>query len=257
MEPYHATIATTQRVPLCADTEHLRALVRVLARRTVGRLLLFSIVDEHGHLVLEAEPKQLGLLLAGLRRSLQPLSCGSLDRFWSRPVEGRRHLERLVVYLLGQVGHHELDAHPALWEGSCFSDLVGARALEGFDGERFEHWLPRWHRGKLLRAVGLDALPPADPSALAALSLPRIAEMAKVVCCADPRPKAPSNVRARRLAACCAREAGYRSAEIASAWGVSTRSVRRALAVGVSREGLRCLHTRLAVEQAVQRGQSR
>jgi hypothetical protein len=37
-----------------------------------------------------------------------------------------------VTYLLKQPVKHGLDVHPALWTGSCFLDLIGARLIPGF-----------------------------------------------------------------------------------------------------------------------------
>jgi hypothetical protein len=66
-----------------------------------------------------------------------------------KPVEDRDHYERLVRYLLVQPSKHELPVHPALWEGPCFLDPVGARLIDGFDRQRLVQVLPRstrWDR---------------------------------------------------------------------------------------------------------------
>ncbi len=87
-------------------------------------------------------PKRIGRTRTSLVQVLRPLVAGKLAPPHARPVESRRHLSRLVPYVVGQTEHHRLPAQPALWSGSCFQDLVEAWCI---GGARLRLWdlLPR------------------------------------------------------------------------------------------------------------------
>lgn len=107
--------------------------------------MLFCIVDDHLHVVLLCEAQQAGVLSRELLLALRPLTGPNLAPAFVRPVEGRGHLEWLVRYVLEQPTKHGLPGHPALWPGSCFPDLVGARRLPGLSLRlRLSEALPRF-----------------------------------------------------------------------------------------------------------------
>ena len=68
-----------------------------------------------------------------LALGLQPLAAAPMAPAHVSPVNDRGHLASLVRYVLDQTTHHELQnvAHPALWRGSSFADIVGARIRPG------------------------------------------------------------------------------------------------------------------------------
>ena len=161
MDTFHVTLATEERTALCSsNTDRVRAAASVT--RTCGReLLLFCVVDDHVHLVLRGTAKRVGQLAGNVSQSLRR-SGTPLDRARIRPVSSRSHLRTLVRYVLDQTTHHTLSTapHPALWPGSSFWDLVGARAMPGFGATPLREALPRLTSDDVWGAVGLPALEP-------------------------------------------------------------------------------------------------
>jgi hypothetical protein len=169
MELGWLTIASDGRQVLFPSEEARRAAVRVLARVVGPAALLFRVVDDHLHVVVGWERARVGWLSRALVLGLRPLAAAPVEGARVRPVESRAHLESLVGYVLSQTSHHGLAEHPALWTGSCFRDLVGARWLPPLAGrERLSAHLPRLPPSALQRAVGLSgrAVEPADDAAL-------------------------------------------------------------------------------------------
>ncbi len=143
MQPFHITLASAGRITLFPEPAELLDAVRVLARVAGPRLLLFSVVDDHLHVVLQSEPESTRHAASGLSRALRAAGAPPLARAHVRPVDGRSHLETLVGYLVRQPVKHGLIAPVATWAGTCAPDLLGARLLPGFDPTAIARALPR------------------------------------------------------------------------------------------------------------------
>jgi hypothetical protein len=169
-------------------------------------------------------------------------------------VETRSHLENLVAYVLRQVSKHGLDVHPALWPGSCFPDLVGARLIPGMS-LRLEELLPRFRISRAFELVGLDPdLPVLNDSAIRDTGVSRIVRAAAFVHAADPDllGRSAPILATRMTATHMARAVGIRNVDIADALGISPRTLRRFVSSPANPLALRALRTRLSLENAVQ-----
>jgi hypothetical protein len=247
---WHVTIASDGRHPLLPAEDARRVAVRLLARVASGELVLFSVVDDHVHVVALAERARVAKLGRALVLGLRPLAAAPVEPPRLRPVETRAHLESLVGYVLGQVAHHGLAEHPALWSGSCFQDLVGARWLPGLT-LRLREALPRLTREAVFGAVGLTggALTPADDAAVRAAGCVRLVAAAAA---AHAVPAAlagntPPVVAARRAVAQLARAAGRATADLVWALGLSRRAARRYQEPPAPPELLRAVRLRLGL----------
>jgi len=204
--------------------------VQTLARVAGRYTLLFCVVDDHVHVVVGCDRAQAGRLGRALQLSLRrwaavPLEPGARVR----PVESRAHLERLVEYVVTQPVHHGLPVHPALWTGSCFLDLVGARVV-GALGQKLQPLLPRLKLTQVIGHVGLPprGIVPADDARVRREGAFGLASAAGVVLAAsrlDGRSKEAEAVRS--LAAFVGAGVGISSKDTAEALDVTMRSAQR------------------------------
>lgn len=260
MPYWHITLASRGRVTLFPTEARLRAAVGKLATVSGTAVLLFDIVDDHLHEVAEAESQAAANQLS---RRMQ-LSLGSVAevRFFGRdvaPVESRAHLKGLVRYLLTQPQRHGLPVHPALWSGSSFLDLAGARWLPDLR-PRLKQALPRLGWTDLLEILGLpaDPLSPLTDAQLAACGVEQIAAASSSAINVAPEMNGADRATtlARRCAVSLGRHAGYRRADVARVMGWSLRSLTRYAAVPPPEEALTAVRRRLALEQLVARASS-
>lgn len=158
--------------------------------------------------------------------------------------------------MLSQTEHHELTGScAALWTGSAFLDLIGARLLAGFDPVALRQELPRMRGRDLYEAVGLEPveLVLADDEALMRAGAARLAELAAAVYAVGPElsDRSDLTVKARSLAARLARALGIATDHIARFLGSSPRSARRLSRQAVEPRAVEALRRRLALEQRV------
>jgi hypothetical protein len=161
-----------------------------------------------------------------------------------------------VRYVLDQGPHHGLATHPALATGSCFSDLVGARVLPGFE-HRLPSLLPRFRMRAAWAAAGLPRerpLPPATDADLAA------AGPARWLAACSFATAAPPDLASREVCALDARtafvqlshQAGFSTGVIAKVGGLPVRTAQflahRALAPTIPAAA----RLRIALEDLVQ-----
>ncbi len=230
MQLWHLSFASTNRLPLFSTEASRRMAVRALARTAPCELVIFSVVDEHLHLVSIGDAARTRRLRQALHRRLQRIAAVPLAPSWSGPVRNRKQLLTLVHYHLSQVARHAVQgAHPALWSGSCFQDLVGARHLSGLKLQ-LSAVLPREQIvPRACDAVGLPrwALTPVAVGTLGTLGMGQIREAAAAAAAVAPGLQSGSReaALARRVAA-----------HLGVAARISRREVRRTL--GLSRQGL-------------------
>jgi hypothetical protein len=249
MALWHLTLASDGRLPLFPSEAERRHGLLALARVALHELVLFCIVDDHLHAVLTAALERIGHLRSALSRALG-LSGSSVKQ-----VESRSHMQWLVRYLVTQPAHHKQCDHPALWTGSCFQDLVGARVLGGLR-LRIADALPRLRLEELCEMAGLGWRVPApvDDHAVRAAGAPRLALAAAAAVCAPPGlagHTAPEN-RARTLVAVLGSRAGIGVGDLAWATQLTPNGLRRHLWREIDERESRAVRMRLALEAAVE-----
>lgn len=222
---WHLTLSSEGRQLLFQDAAARLGAARRVARLSAGRVILFCAVDDHLHVVLQDSRFGAGRLGGVLRKGLAREGV-SLAPSHLRPVESRRHLTTLVGYVLRQPAKHGLRGSAALWEGSCLPDLLGARRLPG-ELLPLGAVLPRWRARQVLEPVGLSRWPrqaSAEGQGLAALG------RAAAGSCGVPKVgggRSPQDSLARLVFVHLALEAGFGSAVVEEALGITPRAVRR------------------------------
>ena len=240
----HLTLSVRKRRTLVRSEDERRVVVRLLARLAGPGLLLFNVMDDHVHLVTRtAQPGRVGRsILLGLR-GLRP------DLEFKRPhpevVDSQASLRTLVRYVFQQSSGKDLGSD-ALWTGSSFQDLVGARRLPGLRSRAVLDELPRLHLREVLPWVAaparpLEPRPPQSPvEAFAAAS---------AACCAPTTllGRTAPELRALRAAiALC--DGRFRPSDIRDAVGRSRSSMKRLRSAPADSEDVRATGVRLALE---------
>ena len=120
MPLWHISIESRDRLPVFPQEKQRRQALHALNRVARAVLLLFSIVDEHLHLVAAGDINPIRRLRQALVQALTPISEVPLAPSWIGPVKKRKHLLRLIGYHVIQVVKHRVQGvHPAIWSGSC------------------------------------------------------------------------------------------------------------------------------------------
>ena len=254
---YHLTLTTKGRCTALADEGTRRAAVRAVARVMGEKGLLFSLVDEHAHLVVRCSAAEAGYIGRSARIVLQTLTGARWLATHVVAVEDRDHLEYLVGYCFWQPAKHELSELPLLWSGSCVQDLLGARRIAGFDPHASFRELPRFYLERKFKAAGIrDAIRPSpvdDAGVRAAGAVLLVRAGAAAVAYGDLRGVTDAQFAARRAVVQLAEKAGIPRSEIAFALGCSALTVRR-LAAGAQDEPLqRAVRIQLSLPQVAER----
>ena len=252
MSLFQLTLAVRGRLVFARNQAERRRIVREIARLGEGRLLLFCLVDEHLHTVLGG--LRIGYLGRDLRRLLARLQPGvEVARPHVQLVDSRAYLRRLVDYVLRQPAKHGLSDQPALWTGSCFQDLAGARLLPGFDPGLLARELPRLRLREVFATVGLTplALQPACDEELRRAGAARLIDLAAGVHAVGPELTGRSRkvVATRALAARAAAIAGLPTSEVAHHLGLGSHAVRKLARRDVDPRATTALRRRLTLEE--------
>jgi hypothetical protein len=255
MHTWHLTFATDGRNPMFPDESVSRKAVRALGRVAGTSAALFNIVDEHIHLVLWCDRHRCGRLAQALLRAVRPLASAPVDPARIRSVETRAHMKRLVDYVLSQTLHHEIPVHPALWSGSCFPDLIGARLIPGL-ALQLGKALPRYRIRDLYQAVGLTEGPlaPLPLEAVRSAGIARLVSATSAALAVGPAliGRTAPVVHARRVSAQLAHQSEIAIAEVAWALDLTSRSAYRLLLPKVDAATIKAVRLRLALENAIQ-----
>ena len=218
--------------------------------------ILFCVVDDHLHVVVVADRVRTGRIAASLLQALRPIAAVRLLPAHATPVETRRHLEFLADrYILEQSKKHGLGEPPALFEGSCFLDLVGARIVDAAIATRLVAAMPRYRMRRAFRAVGLPEKPivALSDEAIRLLGAARIVAAAE--CAVAAVPGCRGNGPVERLARCAAVQlataVGIAIEEAAFALGVTRSSAVRLRHRAVPSTVLVAIRKRLALEVLV------
>jgi hypothetical protein len=214
---------------------------------------LFCIVDEHVHVVLAVESRaEAGHLGRALRRSLQNAAGVALGPAFIRPIKTRGHAEWLArTYIVAQPKKHGLPDHPALYSGSCFQDLVGARRLLDL---RIRDLMPRFDIGDVLATVGLPRrrIEPLEADSIRRLGVGRVADASRTVLgLVDLTGRSQPTVIARRVAVQLSDEIGIARSEIGHVLKLRPRAVRNTAGLETDPAWARAVSIRLALEEQV------
>jgi hypothetical protein len=250
-------ISSRTRLPLFPTEESQRKAVRALASIGIGRLVLFNLVVEHGHTVELCLDERVGLLRRTMRQVLEPIAAQSIEPVWCEPVGGRKHMRSLVRYTLTQVEHHRIPGHAALWSGSCFLDLAGARVLPGLKLALAEA-IPDLRLSEVYTMVGLPPrqLQPVSDEELRALGAGRLAAATAAALALDLpfSTRRVEVVEARRLIVQVARRLDLPWGEIRRVLQIPERTLFRSATMPVNTPGLeRAVRIRLALEETLRR----
>lgn len=252
MKIVHLTWSTRGRKTAFLSEEARRSALRALGEVAGGAVLLFSLVDDHVHVVLMAEPERIRRLQAGITRVFNFRASARFTPPFVREVESRNHLLTLVRYCLTQFEHHGLAESARTATGSCFPDLVGARRVPGLElGLR--RALPRFQLREAYAAVGLAAeLVPAPDAALRGLGARGLAEVVAATFGLGPglEGNQPGPRLARRVVVQLASGAGIARAEVAAALGITPTAAARIAARPVPEADLRAVRLHAALRAA-------
>ena len=230
MAIFHVTVAAVGRGTMFLDPAAAwRARRRLL--RCVGRCTaLFAQADDHGHLVVSAEPGR-----------------ATVKTPHVEPVTRRSHLASLPAYLARQPTKHGLAHHPALWADGCAGDLLGIRCTPCFDPTRLGRWLPRWRAEALAAELGVGSLAPLGPEAAAAWAPGALVVVAGKVFDTPMSGRTAPAVRARRALMRVGLEAGIRRVVLAEALGVARQTASDLVREGAPDADVEMIRRRLAV----------
>jgi hypothetical protein len=249
---YQLGLTSRTRLPLFPDAARQRQAVVRLAAALGGKLVAFGLFA-HGHLGALEDEARIGLLRRTVRSVLQPIAALPIEPVWCEVVDSRKHLRSLLRYWICQLEHHGLPGHPALWDGSCFLDLVGARRVPGLV-LRCRELLPEVRVSELLSLVGLPAtaVHPLDDARVRALGLPRIASAAAAALgLSSLDGKTAASMAGKRLVMQMANTVELAAREARGVLGVCRSTGRRLASSLHDAELHRAVRTRLAIEEAV------
>jgi hypothetical protein len=242
---------------LFPDEDRRRAAVRKLVQVAGKEIVLFCIADQQLRaVVLCQSDRRAGLIGRSILRATRSLAAALLGSPDIEPVESRAHLERLVRHHLEQMVRRDVvapNADPALWSGSCFQDMVGARVIEGLELQT-ARMLPRFRLQRAYEHVGLPPvlLTPLDDHRVRAVGTVRIIAAAAAAVAAPARleNRSATTVLARRAAVQTASSVGIPTTELAWALRTTLQTVRRLKIPPVDERVLRAVRMRLALENA-------
>ena len=223
---WHFTCSSMDGGTIYSSESALREAVRALARFAPRELFAFNLTPGHDHLGFDARRRDAGRCASAYHRWLLPRSEARLDRSFPTAIRNRQHLRSAARYIVTQAARELFDVeHPALWSGSCFLDLVGARHLPGFSLADSHGVDP----SSFMQPIGLPGprLPELTADEVRDLGGARVAAAAAAAAAADPalRGKSVSTMRARRAAIDLALNVGTRVGEIAAALGIHRSNV--------------------------------
>lgn len=230
MEIWHLRFSSDGRHPLFPSERARRAAILILVGHAAPWLVAFGVVDDHLHVVVVCSRERAGKLSRAIVLGLRPISGLGFEPSYIKQVESRAHLLRLVGYCIEQPQKHGLAEAPALWSGSCFSDIVGARAIAGLR-LRIPEVLPRYRSADAWRAAGQvpGSITRASDEQIRAAGLSSLRKAASFATGAPPEldRRTMPVTRARGAVVQLAHCAGFRSGDLAEILDISSEAVRK------------------------------
>jgi hypothetical protein len=242
------------RYPLFRSEADRLGGISVIIRHGGPWLVVFGMADDHGHLVVLCSRRRAGKIAWAISRGMSAVTGRGLEPTDIRPVNDRTHMETMVRYCIDQPVKHKLPDHPALWSGSCFADLVGARVLGGLSLRILEA-LPRFRAAAAWKIAGfVEAAPePLDDRCIVEQGLGALIEAAAFAAGAPPdlRGRAAAVIRARAAVVWLGRTVGFRPREMATGLGVTREAVRKLGQRTVDDHLLAAVRLRMALQVAL------
>jgi len=257
MNLWQLTITGADLRPPFPEESRRREVVRTIARVVGEEVVLFCVLQDQVQLVVICDRRSSGRIRQACLVAFNAVSGVPLHMDRAKPISERRHLAWLAKHTMSLFGHSDtVPVHPALWSGSCFPDLIGARSVKGLR-MRLGEALPTFHARDAFKAVGLPLreLNPADALAVRAAGASRVASAVAAAWAVGPVLKGltdPAVQTLRRTVSLC-RWAEIENAETASALSKSARTVQRMAERPVPLVRLKPARLRLALEDAVGR----
>ena len=256
MATWQFTLSATGRTSLFPSEASRHAAVRALVRTAAPHLTLFCVLDGAVHLVLHCDVAQAGRIARAVLLGMRSLCAAPIASGPRSPVADDEHLAWLLERMLGMPRREGIPVHPALWAGSCFVDLVGARAL-GSPPLALAGLLPGFLPAAAHRAVGLDPAPlvPFDDRQLLLAGPGRLLAASAAALAADPgySGRAAPVVAARLAVAHLGAASGLPTRPLADALGLTTHGIRRLQRLPPEPEALQAVRLRLALEERIAR----
>jgi len=254
MEIWHLRFSSDGRHPLFPTERQRRAAVAVVVQRAGPHLITFGIVDDHLHVVVVCDRATAGKLSRALLLGLRPIAGREFEQPYIKPVESRAHLLRLVGYTIEQPAKHGLDTHPALWSGSAFPDIVGARVICEL---RIPDVLPRYRPAEAWRSAGLNpqGARQLDVRQLRGADVESLTAAASFVANAPPdlSGRTAPETHAKALVVALGREAGLPTRDVTAALHISREAARKLSKRPVEERELEAVLLRMGIEVAVAR----
>ena len=251
---YQFRVSARRRARLFAVDRVRRGAIHLLVRLLSRVLVSFSLVIDHGHFNAFYEEKRVNRLRGVIRRRLSGIVGVQLEPVWHDVVDDELHARSLLRYDADQVTHHDLPGDPALFDGSFVQDMLGARALPG-RALRVTDAVPEFRVRWLCGWVGLPPAPieAASDEVVRALGVQRLTEAATSATAADPelRGRHAPEVRAKRVVAWLAREAGIQTADVQWALKLTKQGVAKLRARPPDPAAMRATRVRLSLEEVV------
>lgn len=251
MRIWHLRFSSDGRHALFRLERVRRLAIHVVVKHIRKWVICFGIVDDHLHVVVLCSRERAGKISRAVVLGLRPLAGLEFEPSYIKPVESRAHLLRLVGYCIEQPVKHGLDVHPALWSGSCFSDIVGARVIDGLE-LRLGEVLPRYRAADAWRSAGLPAagIAPMSDAAIFGAGLPALVAASAFAAGAPDELERRTRVetQARAAAVVLGRQAGFRVGDLARAMGVSPESVRKLGSHPIDERVLHAVRLRMGIE---------
>ena len=232
---FHMPFGSVGRLPMFPNTAAVLGTVRGISACAPNRVLLVNAVPGHIHPVIECGDS-FDREARRLRRAVDPHVRGDVEPPFQRAVTSIGHLQTLVRYVFEQQPAHGLAIDPALWPGSSFQDLAGARHLPAL-GSALTRWLPRLDLADVYAIVGL----------------PRLYDAVSIAACVDPRvhPRAPGATCARAAFVQLTSRLDFSEQAIREALSISRRSVSRLRQMPTPEPIVTAARTRIALEDFV------
>lgn len=254
MEFWQIRLSTDGRFPLFSDETARREALAVLVRHAGPWLLSFGLADDHMHTPLRCSRQRAGKVARALVVGLKPVTGQGFQPAYISAIKNRGHLVNAVEYGIIQPLKHGLAEHPALWSGSAFSDIVGARTLDGLQ-MRTAEVLPRYRRADAWKKAGLplEGIPPLDIEGVRRIGLTALRRAAAFSAGAPPDLLIRSRavVRARAAFVDLGRDAGFRVKDLASELSVGPEAIRRLGKRPVDQRLYQAVMLRAAIEDAL------
>ncbi len=251
---WHLTLTSEGRMALFPDDKSIRKALLKLVKVASDFLVSFCLVDEHIHLVLKCPRDNVGIISRAIQLALSPIGSCHFNSGHITAVTDRTHLERLISYCVIQPVKHGLAGHPALYGGSCFLDLIGARCI-GALGQPLSSLLPRFDSVKLYPDVSLPPgrLMPLSDEHIKNVGVSGVAEAVGAVLAAAPglNGNSEESVKGRRVAVILALRAGITSGQISDEMKITKRSINRLKSLTMSERVMEAVRIRLALEKLV------